>query len=82
MRPAALIHGGLSVEERGAAIEAFTSGSARLLLATDAAGEGLNLQRSCRVVINLELPWNPMRLEQRIAAWIGLARRIARTCFT
>jgi superfamily II DNA/RNA helicase len=37
-----------------------------VLLATDAAGEGLNLQPRCRLVINLELPWNPMRLEQRI----------------
>ena len=37
-----------------------------MLLATDAAGEGLNLQQTCRFVINLELPWNPMRLEQRI----------------
>ena len=37
-----------------------------LLLATDAAAEGLNLHHRCRLVINLELPWNPMRLEQRI----------------
>ena len=37
-----------------------------LLLATDAAAEGLNLHHGCRLVINLELPWNPMRLEQRI----------------
>ena len=37
-----------------------------MLLATDAAGEGLNLHHTCRLVINLELPWNPMRLEQRI----------------
>src|SRR5262249_41272645 len=36
------------------------------LLATDAAGEGLNLQATCRTVVNIELPWNPMRLEQRI----------------
>src|SRR5262249_33145554 len=38
----------------------------RILLATDAGGEGLNLHHRCRVVINLELPWNPIRLEQRI----------------
>ena len=37
-----------------------------LLLATDAAAEGLNLQRRCRLVVNYELPWNPARLEQRI----------------
>lgn len=61
---AALIHGGLTREQRRAALDAFPS--AGVLLATDAAGEGLNLQAHCRTVINLELPWNPMRLEQRI----------------
>ena len=48
------------------ALEQFASGRHPILLATDAAGEGLNLHHGCRVVINLELPWNPMRLEQRI----------------
>jgi hypothetical protein len=37
-----------------------------VLLCTDAAGEGLNLHHHCRLVVTLELPWNPMRLEQRI----------------
>ncbi len=37
----------------------------RILVATDAASEGLNLQTSCRYVIHQEIPWNPMRLEQR-----------------
>jgi superfamily II DNA/RNA helicase len=37
----------------------------RLLLATDAASEGLNFQRSCRYVFHQDIPWNPMRLEQR-----------------
>ena len=37
----------------------------RLLLATDVAAEGLNLQMSCRYVVHYEVPWNPMRLEQR-----------------
>lgn len=62
----ATLHGGMARDERLAAIRQFTSGGSRLLLATDAAAEGLNLQRTCRLVINLELPWNPMRLEQRI----------------
>ena len=53
-------------DERLDAIHHFTHGGGRLLLATDAGGEGLNLQRACRLVVNLELPWNPMRLEQRI----------------
>ena len=65
-RPAGVLHGGLSRQERAAALRAFAEGEPAILLATDAAGEGLNLQRSCRTVINLELPWNPMRLEQRI----------------
>ena len=64
--PAAILHGGLSRQERSAALRAFAAGERAILLATDAAGEGLNLQGACRIVINLELPWNPMRLEQRI----------------
>jgi superfamily II DNA/RNA helicase len=51
--------------ERQGAIDAFNRGDSDLLLATDAGAEGLNLQSRCRVVINLELPWNPNRLEQR-----------------
>jgi hypothetical protein len=62
----AVLHGGMSREQRRTALERFVRGEARVLLATDAAGEGLNLQHACRLVINLELPWNPMRLEQRI----------------
>ena len=65
-QPAALLHGGLTRTERLAALADFSSGRCRILLATDAAGEGLNLQEGCRLVVNLELPWNPMRLEQRI----------------
>ncbi len=65
-REAALLHGGLSRAERRRAVAEFTGGLRPLLLATDAAAEGLNLQARCRLVINLELPWNPMRLEQRI----------------
>jgi ERCC4-related helicase len=60
------LHGGLSDADRRAALERFRRGDARLLLATDAAAEGLNLQPRCRWVINFELPWNPMRVEQRI----------------
>ena len=61
-----ILHGGLTREERGAALAAFSRTSRAVLLATDAAAEGLNLHGGCRLVINLELPWNPMRLEQRI----------------
>src|SRR5207253_4492732 len=61
-----LLHGGLTRLQRRAAVEAFTRGSAGAMLATDAGSEGLNLQSRCRLAINLELPWNPIRLEQRI----------------
>jgi hypothetical protein len=62
----AMLHGGLGANDRRAALARFTSGEARMLLTTDAAGEGLNLHHRCRLVINVELPWNPNRLEQRI----------------
>jgi superfamily II DNA or RNA helicase len=62
----ARIHGGMTAAERTAEARRFTHGDATLLLATDAASEGLNLHRRCRVVINLEIPWTPLRLEQRI----------------
>ncbi len=62
----AILHGGMNRDERSAALNAFASGTVAALLTTDAAGEGLNLHHTCRLVVNLELPWNPMRLEQRI----------------
>ena len=69
------LHGGLTTTERTAAIHAFTSGRSRVLLATDAASEGLNLQRRCRLVVHLELPWTPTRIEQRV----GRVDRIGQT---
>ena len=77
-RDAAVMHGGLGRGERRAALEQFTGGRQRLLLTTDAASEGLNLHQTCRTVINLELPWNPVRLEQRIGRVdrIGQRRRV------
>ena len=77
-RTAAVLHGGCSRQERAAALGTFADGDRTVLLATDAAAEGLNLHRACRTVINLELPWNPMRLEQRIGRVdrIGQRRRV------
>ena len=74
----AVLHGGMTAAERQFELEQFAEGRRRVLLATDAAGEGLNLHGRCRVVINLELPWNPMRLEQRIGRVdrIGQTRRV------
>lgn len=60
----ATLNGGHDLEERGTAQEAFRK-SHRVLVSTDAGGEGLNLQFA-HVVINYDIPWNPMRLEQRI----------------
>jgi hypothetical protein len=74
-RTIALLHGGLSVAERAHAVLAFTDGDVDLLLSTDAGAEGLNLHTRCRLVVNLELPWNPVRLEQRI----GRVDRIGQT---
>ena len=74
----AVLHGGLSAQERRHQLAAFTGGRARTLVTTDAAGEGLNLQAGCRLVVNLELPWNPLRLEQRIGRVdrLGQQRRV------
>jgi hypothetical protein len=69
------LHGGMPRQERRMALDAFVRRTHTILLATDAAGEGLNLQAGCRTVVNLELPWNPNRLEQRI----GRVDRIGQT---
>ena len=72
------LHGGLTAGERQEVLGRFVAGEARLLLATDAASEGLNLHHRCRLVINLELPWTPVRLEQRIGRVerLGQTRRV------
>lgn len=60
-----LIHGGLGRKERTEAQTIFLHDpEAQVLLATDAAGEGINLQRA-HLMVNYDLPWNPNRLEQR-----------------
>ena len=61
-----LINGKMAQSERRAQIEVFNDTKTPIILvATDAASEGLNLQDNCNIVINYELPWNPNRLEQR-----------------
>jgi hypothetical protein len=70
-----LIHGGLGREERRKAQESFLHDpQVQVLLATDAAGEGINLQRA-HLMVNYDLPWNPNRLEQRF----GRIHRIGQT---
>jgi superfamily II DNA or RNA helicase/predicted nucleotidyltransferase len=69
------IHGGVRREERRRAQETFVHDpDAWVLLATDAAGEGVNLQRA-NLLVNYDLPWNPNRLEQRF----GRIHRIGQT---
>jgi SNF2 family DNA or RNA helicase len=76
-RPEAVqvIHGGMGREDRLKAQEAFKHDpQVKVLLATDAAGEGINLQRA-HLMVNYDLPWNPNRLEQRF----GRIHRIGQT---
>jgi len=58
------LNGSLGMDERRAVQDAFAK-DARILISTNAGAEGLNLQ-FCHVVVNYDIPWNPMRLEQRI----------------
>lgn len=67
------LNGSLGMEERDAVQHAFAKDT-QVLISTDAGGEGLNLQ-FCHVVINYDLPWNPMKIEQRI----GRVDRIGQT---
>lgn len=71
--PVVLLNGSMNLEERKSAQRAFAN-EAQILISTDAGGEGLNLQ-FCHVIINYDLPWNPMKLEQRI----GRVDRIGQT---
>ncbi len=69
------IHGAMGREERRKAQEAFLHDpDVRVLVATDAAGEGINLQRA-HLMVNYDLPWNPNRIEQRF----GRIHRIGQT---
>jgi len=70
-----IIHGGIRREERRKAQERFTQDKdSVILLATDAAGEGINLQRA-NLMVNYDMPWNPNRIEQRF----GRIHRIGQT---
>lgn len=60
-----VLRGGLSLRKRLKVETQFDEPNIRVMLATDAASEGLNLQRNCHRIVHFELPWNPNRLEQR-----------------
>lgn len=68
-----LINGSMDLDERNASLQQFRTDK-QMLISTDAGGEGLNLQ-CAHIVINYDLPWNPMKIEQRI----GRADRIGQT---
>jgi len=72
----ATIHGGIKQEDRQKIQDAFNQNpTVQVLVANDAAGEGINLHESCHLMINYDLPWNPNRLEQRF----GRIHRIGQT---
>jgi SNF2 family DNA or RNA helicase len=66
-------HGGLTTQQKDEAIRHFET-DGRILLSTEAAGEGRNLQ-FCHVMVNVDLPWNPQRIEQRV----GRIHRVGQT---
>ena len=68
-----LINGSMTLDERNTSLQQFRTDK-QMLISTDAGGEGLNLQ-CAHIVINYDLPWNPMKIEQRI----GRADRIGQT---
>lgn len=51
---------------RDSAAEAFNGGNVRFLVSTEAAGEGIDLQERCATLVHVDMPWNPMRLHQRV----------------
>ncbi|MBD2777612.1 helicase-related protein [Iningainema tapete] len=70
------IHGKMNLEQRRQIQKIFNENpSGQILVATDAAGEGINLQESCHLMVNYDLPWNPNRIEQRF----GRIHRIGQT---
>ena len=71
-----IFHGALDGRARSRVLEAFCSDeSFRILFSTDAGGVGLNLQEAASIVVNLEVPWNPAVLEQRIGRVHRLGQR-------
>lgn len=71
-----LFHGGVPGDKRGALVDRFLGNAdCRVFLSTDAGGVGLNLQHAAAIVVNMDMPWNPAVLEQRI----GRVHRLGQT---
>ncbi|MEZ5252548.1 MAG: helicase-related protein [Microthrixaceae bacterium] len=62
---ARVIHGGVSMADRDATIDAFRADEFQILLSSEVGSEGLDFE-FCNVIVNYDLPWNPMKVEQRI----------------
>lgn len=60
-----IVNGSMDVDERLLSISQFET-DGQFLISTEAGGEGINLHRRCHILVNFDLPWNPMRLAQRI----------------
>lgn len=65
LRRVVCIRGAQMIEQRQLSLAAFCEGDADVLIATDAAAEGLNLHQRCRLVVHVDVPWSPRRLAQR-----------------
>lgn len=62
-----VVHGSLPLAARQEVVRAFNEAAQpRFLVSTEAGGEGLNMQQACHIVFNYDLPWNPVRLQQRV----------------
>lgn len=70
-----LINGSMKHSERREAIARFED-KGLFLISTEAGGEGINLQRHCHIMVNYDLPWNPMRLVQRIGRLYRYGQRL------
>lgn len=64
----AVVHGSMDMGQRRQQVHRFNEHipNPRFMVSTEAGGEGLNMQKSCHTVVNYDLPWNPMALQQRI----------------
>lgn len=59
-------HGRRATSKREEAADAFNAGRLRFLVSTEAGGEGIDLQERCATLVHVDMPWNPMRLHQRV----------------
>ncbi len=83
-RHAAVMHGGLTAAEQHRALRAFLERRVDTLVATDVASQGLNLHTTARWALSFDVPWTPLRLEQRIGRVdrLGQTRRVHATILT